>query len=222
VSRRLKLLIADREATRAGIRLALNGEVEVCGEATGIEGAIRTAKTEQPDLCLIGADFSGDGVAAVRGVCRAAPNAAVVVLAPENDVELLLDCVRAGAVGYVPGAIDAEQLRRVVRAVAANEAIVPRNMVLELLLELRGTESDGLTGRESQVLGLLRRGHSTAQIAARLQIAPVTVRRHIAELVHKMGVENRAGLLAAGGPFGTAAHPADLTPPTQLRPRRTA
>ena len=69
-------------------------------------------------------------------------------------------------------------------------------MVLELVLELRGggTGADALTTRESQVLGMLRRGHKTSEIADRLAIAPVTVRRHISQLVRKMGVENRAAL----------------------------
>jgi NarL family two-component system response regulator LiaR len=103
-------------------------------------------------------------------------------------------------VGYVPGALDAERLRRVVRAVVANEAVVPRSMVLELLLELRGGDAgaDALTTREAQVLGMLRRGHGTADIADRLAIAPVTVRRHISQLVRKLGVENRAALVRDG------------------------
>jgi DNA-binding NarL/FixJ family response regulator len=69
-------------------------------------------------------------------------------------------------------------------------------MVLELLLELRGGApgTDALTTREAQVLGMLRRGQSTAEIADRLAIAPVTVRRHISQLVHKRGVEDRAAL----------------------------
>jgi DNA-binding CsgD family transcriptional regulator len=70
-------------------------------------------------------------------------------------------------------------------------------MVRDLLLELRGIGyGEGLTQREAQVLGMLRRGHPTAAIAARLGITPVTVRRHISRLVHKLGVETRAGLLA--------------------------
>jgi len=181
--------------------MALDGMVEICAEADDAEHAIRAAKREQPDLCLVGGDIAGDGLAAVRGICRAAPDAAVVVLAEANDVDSLLDSIRAGAVGYVPGTVDAERLRRIVRAVAANEAVVPRSMVLELLLELRGagTGVDALTARESQVLGMLRRGHSTAEIAQRLTIAPVTVRRHISELVRKLGVEDRVGLTSKEG-----------------------
>jgi DNA-binding NarL/FixJ family response regulator len=87
-------------------------------------------------------------------------------------------------------------MNRVVHAAANNEAVVPRSMVLELVLELRGGGggADALTARESQVLGMLRRGHRTAEIAERLSIAPVTVRRHVSELVRKLGVENRAAL----------------------------
>jgi DNA-binding NarL/FixJ family response regulator len=195
----LRLLIADREPMRTGIRMALDGRVTVCAEAGDVEQAIRAAMREQPDVCLVGRDLSADGVGAVRGICRAAPSAAVVVLAEDRSVDDLLDAVRAGAIGYVPGGLDAHRLRRIISAVAAGEAIVPRAMVLELVLELRGggAGSEVLTAREGQVLGMLRRGHTTAAIAERLEIAPVTVRRHISELVHKLGVEDRAALVAA-------------------------
>jgi len=193
---RPRLLIVDRAATRVGIRMALEDTVQVCAEADDAEHAIRAAKRQQPDLALVGDHIAGDGLAAIRGICRAAPECGVVVLAGAHDADYLIECVRAGAVGYVPGSLDAERLRRVVTAAAANEAVVPRSMVLELVLELQGggTGADGLTSRESQVLGMLRRGHKTGEIADRLAIAPVTVRRHISELVRKMGVENRAAL----------------------------
>ena len=202
LTERLRLLIADRAPTRVGIRMALEGEVDIVAEADDSEQAIRAAMREQPDLCLVGDHISGDGLAAVRGICRAAPHSAVVVLAQANDADYLLECVRAGAVGYVPGALDADRLVRVVKAAANNEAVVPRTMVLELLLELRGGGggADALTARESQVLGMLRRGHKTAEIAERLSIAPVTVRRHISELVRKLGVEDRAALTGAATP----------------------
>jgi DNA-binding NarL/FixJ family response regulator len=179
--------------------MALDGQVNVCAEASDTQTAIRAAKREQPDVCLVARELSGDWLTAVRGICRAAPGAAVVVLADVPDWDDLLESVHAGAVGYVPGTLDAARLRRIIRAIAANEAVIPRSMVRELLLELRGggTGGDAITSRESQVLGMLRRGHNTAAIAQRLQIAPITVRRHISELVHKMGVENRVALLEA-------------------------
>ena len=196
MTERVRLLIADWEPTRLGIRMALDGTVEVCAEAGDAEQAIRAAKREQPDVCLVGKGIPGGGIATVRGVSRAAPNAAVVLLAPSHNVDDLLESIRAGAVGYVPGAVDGECLTRIVEAAAANEAVVPRSMVLELLLELRGggPGTDALTIREAQVLGMLRRGQTTAEIGARLGIAPVTVRRHISQLVRKLGVEDRAAL----------------------------
>jgi DNA-binding NarL/FixJ family response regulator len=193
----MRLLIVDHVPTRVGIRIALEGEVTVCAEASDAETAIRAAKREQPDLALVGTTIMRDWCVAIRGICRAAPDCAVVVLAEEPDTDDLLEAVRAGAVGYVPGPLELDRLRRVFRAVTANEAVIPRGMVSELLSELRSAAaaSDLLTGREAQVLGMLRRGHSTARIAERLQIAPVTVRRHISELVRKLGVESRADLV---------------------------
>jgi DNA-binding NarL/FixJ family response regulator len=198
--RRATLLIADNAPMRLGIRMALDGEASVCAEAEDAEQAIRAAKRLQPDICLVGRELPGDGLGAVRGICRAAPNCAVIVLAPLSDADDMLDVVRAGAIGYVPGELDAVQLLRVIRAVLAREAVVPRSLVLDLLLELRGngTGADALTGREAQVLGMLRRGHGTSAIAERLQIAPVTVRRHISDLVRKLGVENRYALMGGG------------------------
>jgi two-component system, NarL family, response regulator LiaR len=196
----VRILIAEDAPTRFGIRIALAGEAEICAEVDDGTQAIRAAKREQPDICLVARRMCGDGMATIRGICRAAPNAAVVVLAETTDDEDLLDAVRAGGIGYVPGPLDAARLRRVVHAVASNEAVVPRSMVLDLVMELRveGSGADALTSREAQVLGMLRRGHTTSAIAARLGIAPVTVRGHISELVHKLGVQDRSELLDHG------------------------
>lgn len=192
------MLTAAPAPTRVGIRIALDGEVEFCAQVGDAGRAIRAAKREQPDVCLVARELPGDGLAAVRGICRAAPQAAVLVLAEICDPEDLLGVVRAGAIGYAPAGLSAEVLRKVVSAISAEEAIVPRSMVLELLLELRagGAGGEALSPRESQVLGMLRRGSSTSNIAERLNIRPVTVRRHISGLVHKLGVPDRAALIS--------------------------
>jgi DNA-binding NarL/FixJ family response regulator len=191
------VLLADRAPVRRGIRMALDSQADVCAEAETPEQAIRAAKREQPDICLISRELCGPEMANLRGICRAAPHTSAVVLATAPDEDDLLDSIRAGAVGYVPNGLDAPRLRRIVQAVTANEAIIPRSMVREVVMELQGASggAEGLTGREAQVLGLLRRGHSTAMIAARLHIAPVTVRRYVSELVHKLGVADRHDLV---------------------------
>jgi DNA-binding NarL/FixJ family response regulator len=191
---RVTLLVADNEPTRIGIRMALRGDADVCAEAEDAQQAIRAAKREQPQVCLVGRGIMGDGISAARGICRAAPKAAVVVVADGIDADDVLDAVRAGAVGYVSADdLDAAGLRRIVRAAADGEAIVPRATVRRLLEELRD-RGDGLTARERQVLSMLRRGHPTAEIAEHLGITRTTVRRHISDLVYKLGVEDRSAL----------------------------
>jgi DNA-binding NarL/FixJ family response regulator len=177
--------------------MALHEDVEICAEAGDAASAIATAKSEQPDICLVGLELPGGGMTAVKGISSVAPSAAVILMAGTSDVDELLAAVRAGAVGYLPGDVEPARLRRVVRAALAQEAVIPRAMVLDLVLELRAAvtpAADGLTAREAEVLEILRRGASTATMAKRLGMSPVTVRRHISEIVRKIGVEDRAAL----------------------------
>jgi DNA-binding NarL/FixJ family response regulator len=195
---RPRVLIADFAPTRVGVKLALGPDIETCAEAETAGQAIRRARDEQPDVCLIRRELPGDGLEAVRGVVRVAPRAAVILLCDRPSPDDLLSAVRAGAVGYAPGPVSPSSLRAMLRGVLANEAALPRSMVKELMRELRGLDGEHeLSARELEVLGLVRRGHSTAAIAQQLQIAPVTVRRHISEVVRKIGVENRAALTQA-------------------------
>jgi DNA-binding NarL/FixJ family response regulator len=200
LNRPAKLLIADFGATRLGVRMALaDQEVEISAEADNATQAIAGAKLAQPDICLVGSELPGGGMAAVRGIQQGAPGAAIVVLGGIGDAGELLTAIRAGAIGYVPGTITREQLRGVFQAVLAGEAVVPPSMVRILIRELHKSAAlvDGeVTSRQAQVLDLLRRRHSPAEIARRLEISPVTVRRHMSDLVRKLGLEDRGGLMS--------------------------
>ena len=125
----VKLLLVDHAATRAGIRMALDGAAQVCAECSDVERAIRAAKSEQPDIALIGRDIAGDWRAAVQGVCRAAPQCRVIVLAPTSDADDMLESVRAGASGYVPGALNAENLRTFPLCASSRSAYPPHDGV---------------------------------------------------------------------------------------------
>jgi DNA-binding NarL/FixJ family response regulator len=180
--------------------MALDGVARVCAEAANIDEAIREARRSQPDVCLVGALLPGGGIEAVRRLSEMVPDAAVVLLACTDDPGDLLAALRAGAVGYVPAGVGAAQLRRIVRAVHAREAAVPRSMVRQLVDQLReaARPTDGcLTLRQAQILGMLRRGDSTAGIAAHLEISPVTVRRHISALAQKSGASDRGELISS-------------------------
>jgi DNA-binding NarL/FixJ family response regulator len=196
-----RLLIADHPPTRLGLRIALDGTVQICAEAETAEEAIQAAERQRPDFCIIGRDLPGGAIVATRGICRAKPNTAVVIVTPALDPEDLVACIQAGAVGYLPGSIHPSALRRVVSTVLVGEAAVPRSLVLELVRELQGTAVSGanrLSPREAEVLALLRRGEPTAFIAGQLGISPVTVRRHISAMVRKTGSEDRGTLVRNG------------------------
>jgi two-component system, NarL family, nitrate/nitrite response regulator NarL len=193
------LLIADHAPTRTGIRMAVEDVISSCAEAGDADSAITLAETLQPDVVIVGSELTGGGIAAVEGILAVARNARIVLVTPSLEADDLLSAMKAGAVGYLPGSIDPVALRRVVRAVAAGEAAIPRSMVVALARELRVNAGggDGLTTREAQVLALLRRGDSTSAIAEQLSISPITVRRHISTLMHKAGVDNREALADA-------------------------
>jgi DNA-binding NarL/FixJ family response regulator len=194
----VSVVVADHAPTRTGVKLALDGHAVVCAEASDADGAVRAVLSKRPDVCLIGTSIAGGGIAAARRICELVPETAVVMLAASENSGDLLDSLRAGAVGYVPVGFDAPQLRRVVSVVAANETAVPRSMVRDLIDELRAVErasEDRLTAREAQILTMLNSGHSTAGIAAGLDISPVTVRRHISKLVQKVGASDRSDLV---------------------------
>jgi len=195
----MRVLVAANAPTRVGVRLALEGLATICAEADDRESAVRHARTQRPDVCLIGRSIPGGGIEAVREICATVPTAAVVVLADRTEVDDLLATLRAGAIGYMPVGFEPSQLRRAITAVHTKEAAIPRSMVRDLVDEIRALEraaAGDLTLRETQVLSMLRRGQSTARIAASLSISPVTVRRHISVLVRKAGVSGRAQLVA--------------------------
>lgn len=194
------MLVADHAPTRLGVRLALAGQVEICAEVDSFKLALAAARELRPKVCLIGCSLPGGGLNAVREICRSVPESAVIMLSDGDGDGAgdLVSAVRAGAVGYVPAGFDADSLRRALRSVLAEEAAVPRSMVLDLVNELRHLQrasEEHLTLREAEILSMLRRGKSTTVIASSLDISSVTVRRHISKLMQKAGVGDRDELM---------------------------
>jgi DNA-binding NarL/FixJ family response regulator len=203
---RLKVLIvAESLPTRAGLRLALEDEAD-CVEISG-NGAVDRAVREQPAVCLVSLD-SPRALNIVRQVSTRLPNTAVIVLTKEVEEREFLAAMRAGATGYLSDGIDPARLPYVVRSALRGEAPVPRHVVGKLLDELRGLDRGrrvvelphgrrvALTVREWEVTDLLRSDLTTREIATRLDISPVTVRRHLTAAYAKLGVASRAEAVA--------------------------
>jgi DNA-binding NarL/FixJ family response regulator len=179
---------------------------EVCAEAADADAAVAAALRERPELCVVGVDLPGGGFLATARITSQVPGADVVVLAGRADEDGVADALRAGASGYLAADSEPEGIVRALRAVRRGEAVVPRKLLGPLVehfrvgararrLSVPGRAEVKLTRRQSEVLSLLREGLGTAEIARRLGLAPVTVRRHVGLVVEKLGAADRAEAL---------------------------
>ena len=197
------LLADDHAAVRAGIRLALAGEgFDVVGEAADGPEAVTMALELKPDIALLDVNMPGSGIKAAEEIGQALPATTVVMLTVSRDDDDLFAALRAGASGYLLKDTDPGRLPVALRGVLEGEAALPRGLVARLIEEFRtrgrrrrlplmrqrGVE---LTEREWEVLEFLHDGLSTAEIADRLSISPVTVRRHVSEILKKLRVTSR-------------------------------
>ena len=185
------------------MRRALERRAFLVAEATDAATAARVAARDHPDVCLVDTELPGDALALLPVLARTVPQAKVVMFAPSPSEEEFLACVEAGASGYLAKTIEPSRLAHALRRVPDGEAAVPRAFVAPLIDRLRERarrrERPGLrelTGREFEVLELLSRGLSTHEIADRLYVEQVTVRTHVASILRKLGVEDRASAVS--------------------------
>jgi DNA-binding NarL/FixJ family response regulator len=206
------LIAADHDATRTGMRLALEEAADI-SEADDTDAAVSAAVREQPDICMVDFSPASRGIRTAAEIVSKLPDAAVVVLTEHIDADEFLAAVHAGATGYLSQQIDPSRLPDVVRGIMRGEAAVPRALVARLIDEIRGGEQRrfvtlpsglrvALTMREWQVVDALRKGMTTRDISESLGIAEVTVRRHISGVHHKLGARDRAELLELLGGDG--------------------
>jgi DNA-binding NarL/FixJ family response regulator len=198
-----RVLIADdHPPTRAGVRMALERDgFEVCAEAWTAEGAVKAAMREQPDVCLLDINMPGGGASAASTITARLPHTLVLMLTVSREGEDLLESMRRGAHGYLLKEMDPAKLSVAVKAALAGEAPLPRQMTGFLVEELRHEPHHRhpvtdkgrpeLTRREWEVLDLLCEGAGTGDIAGRLFLSQVTVRRHISAILGKLGASSR-------------------------------
>ena len=192
------VLIDDEPVTRTAIRRLLEGAgFEVRAEAADADAAIEVSIRERPRICLVDLFMPGGGIRVVREISRRLPQASVVVLTASTDRDDLVDAIRAGAAGFLVKSMNPDRIAPALRGVLAGEAAIPRFLVAELVRDLqtlgrkrviagRNGRAD-LTSRQWEILGLMCDGLNGPSIADRLYISPVTVRRHSAEAVRKLG-----------------------------------
>ncbi len=198
---KLRLLIADDQPLmRAGFRAVLEatGEMEVVAEAADGLEAIAAARATRPDVLLMDVRMPNlDGIEAIRRL----PGQRVLVLTTFGLDEYIVEALRAGASGFVTKDVPAEELIRAVRIIAAGDALLTPAVTRQLLDRVArrlpapvatGPEAlNELTEREREVLELLARGMSNAEIAAALIVGEATVKTHVSNVLAKLGLRDR-------------------------------
>jgi DNA-binding NarL/FixJ family response regulator len=198
----LTVLVADHDlAFRRDVCEALEADGFVLvGEADDASSAVVTASRLRPDICLIELHLPGSGVNAIGRIAKASPDTLIVVLSASQEADDVVAAFTRGASGYLVKGLSGERLASTLRAAFRGEPAVSRSLVPYLVAEVRRGSARRLslpggqvtlTPREWEVGEMLREGHSTAEIARRLGVSPVTVRRHVGLLLRKLGAGSR-------------------------------
>lgn len=199
----LRVLVAVADPVMAagvGAALTRDGAALVGAVVSGPD-AVRTAHSSRPDVCLLDCDLEG-ALATAAALRRASPDTAVLLFGRCESLSALTSALAAGACGYLSKDVRHERLSGVLEAAAAGEPVVARQLVADLVSAIAVASAPPvpqqraplLTRREQEVLALVAGGHSTAAIARRLYVAPVTVRTHIAAIMRKLRVRDREDL----------------------------
>ena len=211
MSRVVRILIADdHPVVRDGLRGMLAGEAdfEVVGEAaTGAE-AVRLAERERPDVVLMDLQMPElDGAGATAQIAARFPATRVLVLTTYDTDGDILRAVEAGATGYLLKDTPAERLFPAIRSAARGETVLTPTVATRLVSRMRAPAEEALTGREVEVLELVARGSSNADVAAALFISEATVKTHLLHIFAKLGVDDRTAAVVEAIERGIIALP---------------
>ncbi|MEQ1860744.1 MAG: response regulator transcription factor [Chthoniobacteraceae bacterium] len=186
------LVVDDHHVVRSGLAasLGLEDDLAVIAEAGDADEALAQFRKHLPDVVLMDMRLPGaNGTAATTALRRESPDARVLIFTTFDGDEDVYRAMQAGARGYLLKSAPRDELLRAIRAVANGERFLPPD--LSLRLAQRVSEQD-ISEREIEVLRLVSAGKSNKEIGAALHIAEDTVKRHVSNILTKLGVSDRA------------------------------
>jgi DNA-binding NarL/FixJ family response regulator len=198
------LICDDQEMMRVGLRMVVDSQPDltVVGEAADGFQAIAAAAEHRPDVVLLDVRMPGlDGVTAAGRIRAAQPATRILMITTFDFDEYVFAALRAGADGFLVKDAPAAEMLVAIRGVLRGESMVSPSVTRRLLDRfvtagpgpLPDARLNRLTDREREVLGLVARGLSNAEIAGRLHLGETTVKTHVSRILSKLQVRDRIG-----------------------------
>jgi DNA-binding NarL/FixJ family response regulator len=197
------LVVDDDKLMRAGLRAVFSSddEIEVVGEAGDGRAAIDSAKRLTPDVILMDVRMPEmDGITATREVLQAAPETRVVIVTTFEEDDYVFGALAAGASGFLLKRTGPEELIEAIKTVAGGDALLSPSVTRRVIERMAREPGLGepnedrleeLTDREREVLELIARGYTNAEIGEQLVIEESTVKTHVKRVLMKLGLRDR-------------------------------
>ena len=203
MAERIRVLIADdHPVVRQGLRVMLSAQpdIELVGEATNGEEAVRKAKSLRPHVIIMDLKMPvKDGLTAIREINQANLDTCILVLTSYPDDDNVFAAIKAGAMGFLLKDSSPEHLVDAIRAVHRGESALHPTVARKLIQEIKeppqqpleSTDVEPLTPRELEVLRYLAQGLSNREIATKLHVSVRTVTTHVRNILDKLHLANR-------------------------------
>lgn len=198
------VIVDDHFLVRTGLATIINDQpdMEVVGEADTAADAVRQVERLLPDVVLMDIRLPGQsGIEATAEIAKKNSTSKVVMLTSYADDKMIFQAIRAGAVGYVLKQVDERELLRAIRLTAQGEAVTDPRVTSKLVAHVRQMEHQrlqnafrDLSERELEVLQLVSRGKTNAEIAGLLNLSERTVGNYISTILQKLQLTNRIEL----------------------------
>jgi DNA-binding NarL/FixJ family response regulator len=193
-------IVDDHEMVREGLRTILRSEpdFDIVADSASAENIVEIVEQTRPDVVLLDARLPGvSGPQACALLAASHPETAVLIVSTYSDDDLVDECIKAGAKGYLIKDIERFTLKESIRAVHHGQGAVSPAVAGKVLGRLRDIPAfsppaePSLTARQREILRLIAEGYSNREIASRETLSENTVKSHIQEILRKLGARNR-------------------------------